>query len=292
MKRRKAFSVLHRIENRQGGRCVATNLDKYKADLDRLIEYGGKVYSAFLRDTWDKDKFRSSVLKMHNGDKSEAEKFVAGLPPLKSAYQTWYSESLALIKQLLPDRLDDFRRHYETPKNRKEVTAESYRLEDALQGLSSSFGGQRKADPSTAIPHLLQQRAILESVRRRFESTLFEITQLVQADLFDSELDAAQELLKKKFSRAAGAIVGVVLEKHLAQVCLSHNVKITKRNPGIADLSEALKSASVIDVPQWRFIQHLADIRNLCDHNKSAEPTLEQVADLIAGVAKVSKTIF
>jgi hypothetical protein len=109
--------------------------------------------------------------------------------------------------------------------------------------------------------------------------------------LFDSEVDVARELLKHKFVRAAGAVAGVVLERHLAQVCDDHGVKVGKVNPGVAVLNQALRDAEVIDVPQWRFNQHLADIRNLCGHNKDREPTTEQVQDLIDGTAKVLKTI-
>ena len=83
-----------------------------------------------------------------------------------------------------------------------------------------------------------------------------------------------------------------MLERHLTQVCDNHGVKIGKKTPGIADLNDALKDANIVDVPQWRFIQHLADIRNLCGHSKKAEPTQDQVNDLIAGVMKVSKTLF
>lgn len=277
---------------RQRGGHVATNLDKYRADLDLLIGEGPKLYAALVRQAWGEERFREQVLKEFGNNEKETDKYIAELPALNAGYQAWYSESLAIIKQLLPDRLDDFKRHYEKPKARKEITAESYRIEDALQGLQTSSQGQTLTEASTALPHLEQQQAILKSVRRRFESSLFEITQLVQADLFDSEIDAARELLKNKFGRAAGAICGVVLEKHLAQVCLSHDIKVTKKHPSIADLNEALMAGSVIDVPQWRFIQHLADIRNLCDHSKSAEPTADQVADLINGVAKVSKTVF
>ena len=115
---------------------------------------------------------------------------------------------------------------------------------------------------------------------------------MVQADLLDSELEAASELLKHKFMRAAGAVAGVVLEKHLAQVCENHGVTVAKKNPSISDFNEALKSADVIDVPAWRFHQLLADIRNQCDHDKKQEPTAAQVQDLIAGVNKVSKTLY
>ena len=111
------------------------------------------------------------------------------------------------------------------------------------------------------------------------------------ADLFDSELDAASELAKKGFLRAAGAVAGVVLEKHLVQVCSNHSVVI-RRKSTISNLNDLLKERGVTDVAQWRFIQHLGDIRNLCDHNKAKEPTADEVNDLIAGVAKTLKTLF
>jgi hypothetical protein len=41
-----------------------------------------------------------------------------------------------------------------------------------------------------------------------------------------------------------------------------------------------------------RFIQHLADIRNLCGHSRTPEPATEQVNDLIAGCKKVIKSVF
>ena len=111
------------------------------------------------------------------------------------------------------------------------------------------------------------------------------------ADIFDSELDAAAELAKKKFLRGAGATAGVVLEKHLRQVCSNHSVKILKKAPTISYLNDLLKEADVVDVQKWRFIQHLGDIRNQCDHDKK-EPTAEAVNDLIAGVAKTIKNLF
>src|SRR5690606_2284536 len=133
---------------------------------------------------------------------------------------------------------------------------------------------------------------ILKSAQARFESTLLDIRQLVQADLFDSELDAATELVKKGFLRAAGAVAGVVLEKHLAQVAQNHNIKTRKKHPSISDFNDLLKNGAVLDVPTWRQIQRLGDIRNLCDHNKERDPTKEEVEELIAGVERVSKTLF
>lgn len=45
-------------------------------------------------------------------------------------------------------------------------------------------------------------------------------------------------------------------------------------------------------MPTWRKIQHLGDIRNLCDHNKDREPKNEEVEELIAGVETVIKTVY
>ncbi len=136
------------------------------------------------------------------------------------------------------------------------------------------------------------QLAILKAVEARFESSLFDIKQLVQADLFDSELAAATELAKKGFLRGAGAIAGVVLEKHLAQVVDNHASKTRKKNPSISDFNDLLKNVGVLDVPTWRQIQRLGDIRNLCDHNKEREPTIDEVNELVAGVDKITKTLF
>lgn len=266
---------------------MISNLERYKKDLNTLINKGNELLLAIQLECYPE---QVKELKKQLG--KEREDVLKNLPSFSETYQSWYSEAEILIKQLLPERLSDFVRYYEKPKTRKDITYENYRIEDYLQGLRVTRVSQLIVGPAAAIPHFQQQLAILNSVKARFESSLFDIRQLVQADLFDSELDAAKELNKHKFTRAAGAIAGVVLERHLTQVCDNHNIKITKKAPGIADLNNALKEASVIDVPQWRFIQHLADIRNLCDHDKGSEPTAEQVDDLIAGVMKITKTLF
>jgi hypothetical protein len=269
---------------------MTNNLTRYKKDLDALLSDGTLLWIAMRREIWPKET--TEYLEKNWGD--EAEKVTKILPSFRDKYQAWYSESKALIRQLLPDRLDDFVSHYERPKSRKELTNESYRISDYLVGLNVTRASDNAevVGLKAAIPHFQQQLGIVEAIKARFESSLFDIRQLMQADLFDSEVDAASELAKHKFARAAGALAGVVLERHLAQVSDNHKIKIAKKNPTIATFNDALKEANVIDMPQWRFVQHLADIRNLCDHGKTSDPTAEQVGDLIAGVKKVTKTVF
>ncbi len=269
---------------------MPSNLERFRKDLSSLLADGDLLFLGMQKECSPK-RFAEAMRKVY---KNEAEKMFEGIPLFRDSYQTWYSEAKVLIKQLLPERLSDFVSHYERPKSRKSVTLDGYRIEDYLQGLTVTRGVQKQliVRPDVAIPHFRQQLAILKSLEKRFQSSLFDIRQLVQADLFDSDLDAAEELAKKKFTRASGAMAGVVLERHLAQVCGNHAVKVAKKSPSISDLNDALKAADIVDVPQWRYIQLLADIRNLCDHSKAKEPTAEQSSDLISGVRKLIKTLF
>ena len=275
-----------------GRDLMISNLERYKKDLESLIKRGTSLCNA-LTYAQNKSGFESEA-KRQLGDKAAV--FLKGLPSFKDTYQSWYSEAKALTRQLLPDRIEDFSRLYEKPKSRKEITYENYTIEDALQGLNVTktrgFESTKVVDPAAAIPRMEQQLRIVEAAIARFDSSLFDIRQLLQADIFDSELDAASHLLKNKFARAAGALGGVVLEKHLTEVCSSHKVASAKKAPTISTLNDALKGAGVIDTVQWRFLQHLGDVRNLCDHGKKPDPTEEQVQDLLDGVDKVIKTIF
>ena len=120
---------------------------------------------------------------------------------------------------------------------------------------------------------------------------MFNIKDLLQADLFDNELMICKELLDKKFNRASGAIAGVVLERHLKEVCFKHNCIIPKK-PHISDLNDVLKKDNIYELDMFRRIQLLGDFRNLCDHDKGKEPTEDQISDLISGTEKVIKTVF
>jgi hypothetical protein len=283
-------TTVTRVQPSNVGGHLTLNISRYKADLERLIDEAEKLELSLHVKT----RGIEGILKAT--DETEREKILSklkALPSFSILYEAWYSECIAFIRQVLPDRLVDFKEHFEIPKNRKDITYATYRIQDALKGLRVTRGSNEDVvvDNRAAVPHLQQQIAILKASERRFESSLYEIRQLVQAELFDSEISSARHLLKNGFLRAAGAVAGVVLEKHLLQVCEDHQLKIAKKNPGINDLNQILKDNGVIDVPQWRHITLLGDIRNICDHHKQKEPTEEQVNDLITGTDKVLKTI-
>jgi hypothetical protein len=257
------------------------NLDRFKKDLDDLLNKSARLQVGFLKETNQLDSI---------ADKKEILEKIKPLD-FRRNYEMWYTEACQVIKQLIPDRLNDFMLLYKNDK-RKQTDYLTYTISDAIIGLRTTRSYETVVDSKAAFPKFQQQIDILKSAERKFESSLFDIKQIIQSDLFDSELDAARELHKKGFLRGSGAICGVVLERHLKQVATIHGIAVKKTNPCISDLNELLKKEDVIDIPNWRFIQHLGDIRNLCDHNKEREPKKEEIDDLINGVDKVIKTIF
>jgi hypothetical protein len=260
-----------------------SNLDRMRKDLDRLIGEGDALYFRMLFDLFPDD-----VAKARNQNPDEISK---ELPDFDGNYQRWYSEALAMLSALLPDRVSDFTAYYQLPRPPKELSYATYTISDYLKGITGRRAGTEIFGPKAAQNPLKQQTEIVRAAKARFESSLFDIKGMAQADLFDNELDASAELNKKGFVRGAGAVAGVVLEGHLATVTGNHSVTIGKKKPTIADFNDALKTSNIIDQPTWRFIQHLGDIRNACDH-KGKDPTKEAVDDLIAGVRKISKTVF
>lgn len=256
-----------------------SNLNKLEKDLEKLVNNGNELFNAFFKEQED-EKVQKKVEK--------AKKFYQG-------YQKWFSEALEVIRQILPNRVVEFESLYNQDK-KKVLSGITYGVQDWLLGRRSGvnkYTGEKVFDDyAAALMKFQNQVQILESAKLRFQSTLFDIQQIVRADLFDSELDGAKELLKNGFFRGAGVMAGVVLEKHLAQVCISHSISIRSKKPTITNYNDTLKNNNVIDIPNWRFIQRLGDLRNLCGHKKQRDPKKEEIDELIEGVSRITKTIY
>ena len=288
------------------------NLSKYQLDLDTLVKLGDDMLRNLISrrgkeatETHDQWVEVSTDIKedIENPEISrgadEGEIHTESGEPIESHYQGWYSECHQLIWQLLPARLDEFKELYLGSKRGRGIDPTNFGIQQWLLGmrvgggtLIPKQGPDMNQETELVIGKLQHQIGILDSTRRRFQSSLFDIKQMVQADVFDSELEAATELAKNGFTRAAGSLAGVVLEKHLGQVTANYSISIRKRNPTISDFNEALKDNETLDTPTWRQIQRLGDIRNLCSHNKEREPTKDEVSELIAGTEKFTKTLF
>jgi hypothetical protein len=241
--------------------------DKIKNELANLIKDCGLLYDL----CGSKDKFIE----------------------FSSKYQEWYSRALKLISLLGPDRLDEFRSYYLIDSKRKFINAGNYVIQDYMKGIGAP---KQLNEPLWDIYNILfirihTQTQILQSLASRIDSILADVQGHMLAELQDGELKAAKKLMAINL-RAAGALAGVVLERHLQRAAINHGLKITKANPTISDLNDPLRQAGVYDVTMWRKIQLLGDIRNICSHNKNREPRREEVEELISGVNSLIKTIF
>ena len=108
------------------------------------------------------------------------------------------------------------------------------------------------------IGKLQHQIGILHSIspgRTSQSFEMFDIKQMLQAEVFDSEsVEAADNLSKNGFTRAAGSLAGVVLEKHLqASRRKSFHLIEKDYDPTISDFNDALKRTMELqlDIPTW-----------------------------------------
>ncbi|MFH0847251.1 MAG: hypothetical protein V1894_04260 [Chloroflexota bacterium] len=221
----------------------------------------------------------------------EGEPKKLNLAELSMKYESWYTKASNVIQQIVPERLEDFKSAYKLEK-RKQVNYETYTISDYLMGLAVTWAGEPTFNTTQAYQtRLLRQISILKSAMSIAPSVLRDIRTILCTELLDNDVEAAKELAKANHLRSAGVVCGVVLETHLKSVNERLGITQKKKDPSISELNDSLKNANHYDIPTWRFIQRLADIRNLCGHSKEREPTSDEVKDLIAGTEKIIKEI-
>jgi hypothetical protein len=99
---------------------------------------------------------------------------------------------------------------------------------------------KRRYRPETPLPEpafealtraadlMTRQIQIPRSAEDRIDSLLSPNTGTLQAELFDDELAAASALLRHGHLRAAGALSGIVIERHLARTVENPDIKLRK----------------------------------------------------------------
>jgi hypothetical protein len=251
------------LETQKGGRVGSR--DDLKSELSTLVKDGTVLLAALVK-----------------GDDAD----------FLFPYQDWYTKSLAAVRALAPDRLEEFRRYYEPDPKRKGLGYGTYVIQDYVKGVAPLPLAYSDFDTrDQAARGFMSQISILASINSRIDSVLADIEAHLQTDVQSAELATASELVKIN-PRAAGALAGVILERHLQTVAGAHAVSLGRKKPTIANLNDPLKHSGAYDIATWRKISYLGDLRNLCSHNKTSEPTAAQARELIDGVNWAIKTIF
>ena len=278
-------------------------------ELDALLEEGFKLSTGHIQAS--DHAHTLSFLKKH------------------AAYQAWYAKALRVITQLYPELSEEFQAHYRamfplprvapylawyTKALRLMRTLTFQRSHDATDQEKAGKDGNRPASyaaphdagmgttltesgemiPSahlTFLAHFDHQLRILHAVRNGLEYVLADMQGALYSEVSEHVLAAAYELFRHSHGRAAGTLVGVLLEIHLAKVATKYRVPHCSNASGITPLNEALKCGGIYDAEVWRFIQHLGALRHTCVDASVRDPTVDELTTLFQGVETIRKTV-
>lgn len=132
---------------------------------------------------------------------------------------------------------------------------------------------------------LKRVKAVFMAAREDFEGGyLISVRNLVQAELAESELDQARELLQSGYISAAAVVAGVVLETTLRTLCDRHSIDHGKLDKMNADLAKAGQYNALVQ----KRITALAAVRNSAAHGKTAEFQRLDVESMIGEVERLA----
>ncbi|MDH1707198.1 MULTISPECIES: HEPN domain-containing protein [Acinetobacter] len=113
---------------------------------------------------------------------------------------------------------------------------------------------------------------------------LISFKQIVQAEVFDSELEQAKSLLESGYKNSSAVIAGVVLETAIKELCLNHGIELDRKK--LTHLNDELAKAGVYNKLQQKQITALADIRNNAAHGDYDQFTKEDVIRMIQDIER------
>jgi hypothetical protein len=108
------------------------------------------------------------------------------------------------------------------------------------------------------------------------------IRSLIQAEVFDDELEQAKELLDCGYTTAAAVVAGTVLETTLRSLCNSQNIPNGKLDKMNADLAKAGIHNTLIQ----KKITAMAAVRNSAAHGKNEEFSGADVQSMIEDIRR------
>jgi len=138
---------------------------------------------------------------------------------------------------------------------------------------SSSFSGNISSFKYTRAVFLAFKEDFLGGYLTSYKS-------IVQAELFETELEQARELLSAGYSAPAAVIAGVVLETSLRELCSRESITFGKMDKMNADLAKSGIYNSIVQ----KQITSFAGIRNSAAHGKPNEFSKADVEQMIVGI--------
>ena len=136
---------------------------------------------------------------------------------------------------------------------------------------------------SAGLPRVV---GVLEAAKADIEGgLLFDLKQLVEAEILGDFLDQAGALLSTGYYVPAASLAGAVLEDTLRKMCDAANITYPA-NTKIDRLNADLAKAAIYDKLTQKQITAMADIRNNADHGHPEKFRTTDVEDMIRWVER------
>jgi hypothetical protein len=185
-------------------------LTKLKIAINELEQQKQTFLSNLENLCWRDDRQRTIIPETHTKlDFVIPDTYVMSeLVPLPVTshreYQQWFSSVRVIIRKNQPDRLPEIDELYESIK---QVLKSSHISKHSFFDLKDSID---------------LQFDLLSATVNYIHYSVYDIELEAYSIIMDDELLAAQHLLSKGFFRAAGALAGVILERHLKNLMRKH----------------------------------------------------------------------
>lgn len=243
------------------------NIPDYLKEAKEIEELFQKFYSECSTDRGSSELYNTFIDFVVLTDKSKPIQ-----RELLRRYETWFAVCKLIARQY-SDRYEIFEKKYPQVKSHILLSIRK-KTGDLLNDFIDLFDAQVNI-LHTIIP-------IISLKETNFKK-------IITADLLDSELEQAELLYKHNFYRAAGNIAGIVLERYLKTLCEVNLIEFGEKDTIDPLATKLYKSDKLpdFDITLFKSIQHLASIRNKCDHPKD-EPKQHEVRELLDKVKKIT----
>ncbi|PUA27405.1 MAG: DUF4145 domain-containing protein [Cellvibrio sp. 79] len=141
-----------------------------------------------------------------------------------------------------------------------------------------SFLQSEKSSSFSNVSKFNEYKAIFLAAKEDYEGGyLSSYKSIVQAEVFDSELEQAIELLNNGYYVAAAVIAGTVMETAIRELCLKNEVTPGKLERMNADLAKE----NIYNINVQKQVTALAATRNSAAHGKTTEFNHSDVKQMI-----------
>ena len=246
------------------------NNARQKIESNKLNKYNVANKTAIKKSSSIIEEYEQT--RPYEKAKDHANKFI-------ECYLTGFYSTSKSIKFLYQEKYQEFNSFYynqNTTESRHPVNFKicNYLKNEKLNHTSIYYFNNEYERIKIVYDNFNNQRLILKAIIDNFYSFSFNYEKETYMPFQEENIDSTQELFDNNFIRASGAICGVIIEKHLKNKLLSNTPSdLTPTTLTIDPLNKECKKNNIYTKTEFKKILHLTDIRNLCDHKTTKDPT-------------------